>query len=416
MSDDWETSSLIELLADHFSGTWGADPIPGGQNTTVLRSTDIDDEGHVNLATGAKRSLTSADLNAKRLRAGDILLEASGGGPGKPVGRPAWFSGQPGEEFVTSNFFKVLRAKSKVHHKFLLWQLLWLSSRPEIWRYQQQTTGIINLKFNDYLENSLRVPAFWEQQRVAEILDVLDEQIRATEQIIGKLCAVKRGLESDLFERGIKNYRQGHLTELSRWRDTTLGDEVDIISGGTPAKAVPSYWNGGIPWLTPKDMKSFVLEETADSLSPQGVAAGSHSVPAGAVFVVVRGMILAHTFPVSVVNTAAAFNQDIKALIAGPRLLPEFLAYWMSGMSSSMLRLVGESTHGTKKLDTPDLLAHPMRLPSREEQRGIVAVLRAIDAKIEGERACLLKLRLEKPGLMSDLLTGRIRVPGEVTS
>src|SRR5579864_6276531 len=111
MADDWKATPLCELLADHFSGTWGSDPTPWGQTTTVLRSTDIDDEGHVNLTTGAKRNLTPADLHAKRLRSGDILLEASGGGPGKPVGRVAWSGGQTEEDFVTSNFFKILRPK-----------------------------------------------------------------------------------------------------------------------------------------------------------------------------------------------------------------------------------------------------------------------------------------------------------------
>lgn len=416
MSESWATAPLAELLADHFSGAWGSDPIPGERNTTVLRSTDIDDDGHVNLATGAKRRLTRADLTAKRLNAGDILLETSGGGPGKPVGRPAWFSGQPGEDFVTSNFFKVLRPKSRVHGKFLLWQLLRLSSRPEIWRYQQQTTGIINLKFNDFLDQRMHAPALWEQQRVAEILDTVDDQVRTTNQLIAKLQDIKRGLEADLLQRGVAKGYQGRRSWLRPWQKSVLGDEVEIISGGTPAKAVPSYWGGDIPWVTPKDMKSFRLEATADALSPEGVAAGSHCVAPGAVFVVVRGMILAHTFPVSIMNEAAAFNQDIKALIAGPRLVPEFLAYWMSGMSGSMLRLVGESTHGTKKLDTPDLLAHPMSLPSTEEQSEIVKILKAIDARISAERSCASKLRLERRGLMSELLTGRVRVPAELTS
>jgi type I restriction enzyme S subunit len=416
MSDDWGATPLFELLADHFSGAWGSDPIPGKKSTTVLRSTDIDDEGHVNLTTGAKRNLTPTDLHAKRLRPGDLLLEASGGGPGKPVGRVAWFGSEEAEDFVTSNFFKVLRPKPQVHGKFLLWQLLRASSRPEIWRYQQQTTGIINLNFNDYLKQQLLVPSSFEQERVVEVLDALDDQICAIEQVIAKLLAVKRGLESDLFKRGVRKRQQGHVSGSAAWRESTLGDEVDTISGGTPSKAIPGYWNGDIPWLTPKDMKSFVVGETADSLSAVGVAAGSRCVPAGSVFVVVRGMILAHTFPVSVMNEPAAFNQDIKALIAGPRIVPEFLAHWMSGMSSSMLRLVGESTHGTKKLDTSDLLAHPIRLPSTEEQGEIVAVLQTINERIDEERACLHKLKLERPGLMSDLLTGRVRVPVEVES
>jgi len=34
----------------------------------------------------------------------------------------------------------------------------------------------------------------------------------------------------------------------------SLDDVADILSGGTPRKSNQSYWNGLIPWLTPRDM------------------------------------------------------------------------------------------------------------------------------------------------------------------
>src|SRR5680860_616092 len=93
-----------------------------------------------------------------------------------------------------------------------------------------------------------------------------------------------------------------------------LDDYVSWQSGGTPSKANPKFWSGEIPWITPKDMKSFDLEGTADYLTPAGVAAGSRLAASTATYVVVRGMILAHTFPVSQVASPAAFNQDVKAV------------------------------------------------------------------------------------------------------
>ena len=78
-----------------------------------------------------------------------------------------------------------------------------------------------------------------------------------------------------------------------------LNDYVTWQSGGTPSKATPSYWAGNIPWVTPKDMKWFDLKTTTDYLTRAGVAAGSKVAPESATYIVVRGMILAHTFPVS---------------------------------------------------------------------------------------------------------------------
>jgi type I restriction enzyme S subunit len=49
-------------------------------------------------------------------------------------------------------------------------------------------------------------------------------------------------------------------------------------------------------------------------------------------------------------------------------------------------------------------------LPPIEEQRAIVAVFDAHDARIHAEEAVLAKRRQVKRGLMDDLLTGKVRV------
>lgn len=410
MSSGLELRSIGSLLSEHFSGAWGSDPGRDSPNATVLRSTDIDDEGHVDLARGAQRQLSPRDLSAKRLRAGDILLEASGGGPGKPVGRPAWFADEtPVGQYATSNFFKVLRANPDlVDAKFLLYALVLLVKRPEIWRFQQQTTGITNLKFSEYLKHVIVAPPLPEQRRIANVLDALDEQIRISDELVSKLIRLRRGLLRDVIL---------DLPEVEP--DTqrgTLGDFVDWLSGGTPAKASPEFWGGAIPWITPKDMKFALLRKTVDSLTSRGVAAGSRLAPPEAVYIVVRGMILAHTFPVSRIQGPAAFNQDVKALLPRSGLLPDYLMYWSVANSESILRLVGESTHGTKKLDLADLKAFPAVIPPLASQYKALAVLRAMDSRIDSERASARKARSQKHGLLTDLLTGRVRVPEQAVS
>jgi type I restriction enzyme S subunit len=243
-----------------------------------------------------------------------------------------------------------------------------------------------------------------EQQRIAEILHTLDDLIRDTERIIEKLKLVKNGILVDLFVKGAS-------VDLEGRTEGVLDDFVTWLSGGTPFKGSPKYWSGHIPWVTPKDMKSFVLDRTADSLTEVGVAAGSGTAPLSAVFIVVRGMILAHTFPVCQTKVVSAFNQDIKAVVPGPLVESRYLAYWFLAQSDSFLRLVGESTHGTKKLDLPDLKAFPMTAPNRDEQLRVLSIIDAHEQLINLESASLSKLRMQKQGLMSDLLTGHVKVP-----
>lgn len=285
---------------------------------------------------------------------------------------------------------------------------LFRTLKPEMERRASGTT-FLEISGKQFAEIVVPLPPLPEQRRVAEILDTLADQIRATRRIIAKLKLVKEGLLADLIVRPRPDERLG-------WSSGELGQFVRWYSGGTPSKEIGKFWAGSIPWLTPKDMKSLVVTRTADSLSPAGVVAGSRVTSEGSVFIVVRGMILAHTFPVVRMTVPASFNQDIKAVVPSARVLPRYLLYWFVAQSDSMLRLVGESTHGTKKIDLPDLKSFPASFPSISDQERIAGILDKQQLIIDLETASLAKLRKLENGLMSDLLTGRVRVPMRDTS
>ncbi|WP_084436727.1 restriction endonuclease subunit S [Aldersonia kunmingensis] len=342
------------------------------------------------------------------VRQGDVLITKAG--PRNRVGVVVYVSATRPRLMVSGKMVGLRPLRSKVVPSLLAGLL---STRDAQDYLNSRTTGMAESQTNfadeALLQTRLNVPPLREQQRMAEILDTLDDQIRATERIVAKLKLTKQGILADLLVNGVSTSRIGRSEGI-------LDNFVTWLSGGTPFKGSPQFWSGSVPWVTPKDMKSLVLQRTTDSLTEAGVAAGSRIAPLSAVFIVVRGMILAHTFPVSLTKTASAFNQDVKAVVPGPLLDPRYLAYWFVAQSDSFLRLVGESTHGTKKLDLPDLKVFPISVPSRDEQRRIVSIVDAHERSIDLETAILSKLRLQKQGLISDLLSGRMRVPMESAS
>jgi type I restriction enzyme S subunit len=88
---------------------------------------------------------------------------------------------------------------------------------------------------------------------------------------------------------------------------------------------------------------------------------------------VVRGMILAHSFPVAQTSVPVTINQDMKALTPlKPELLP-FLALLCEGMKPEILGLVDRSTHGTCKMESPKIFGLAFPLPPLAEQTRIVA-------------------------------------------
>jgi hypothetical protein len=82
------------------------------------------------------------------------------------------------------------------------------------------------------------------------------------------------------------------------WTYAALGVLGAWASGGTPSKSKPEYWSKGTyPWVSPKDMKADFLTDSQDHLTRLG-AAELKIVAKDSILFVVRGMILAHTFPV----------------------------------------------------------------------------------------------------------------------
>ncbi len=198
------------------------------------------------------------------------------------------------------------------------------------------------------------------------------------------------------------------------WTPSTLGQVATWLSGGTPSKANPAFWAGALPWVSPKDMKVFRLGDTEDHISDRGAESGSRTVPGGAVFVVVRGMILAHTFPVCLAGREMAFNQDVKAGIPGPGLSGGFLGHWLVGNSHGLLGIVTEATHGTKRIELRDFTSFKIRVPTPPEQARIAEVLDTLDDAIRTTEQVIAKLEMVKRGLMHDLLTNGIDENGEL--
>ena len=161
-------------------------------------------------------------------------------------------------------------------------------------------------------------------------------------------------------------------------------------------------------------MKRARIADTIDHVSQEAVGNGTRVTPRDSILIVVRGMILAHTFPVAITLTDVAFNQDMKALAPGEHYDPEFLLYWLESRHERILRLVDTSSHGTKRLPTSKLFAELAPCPPRNEQKRIARSLRSCDSYCDQASAKRASMVSVKDALMSVLLTGELRVAPDV--
>jgi len=330
----------------------------------------------------------------------------------------------PGRASLNSHLFLVRGRTGRTSQRFAFYVF-----SSEIFRHyintKQSGSTLSGLSQRVFEKFSFPLPGLSNQERIAEILSTIDEAIEQTEALIAKTQQIKAGLMLDLFTRGVTadgRLRPPREEAPQLYKESPLGwipkdwgcEGIDCIgtwaSGGTPAKAQPEFWGGDIPWVTPKDMKVFRLESTQDTLTPTGAGTGSRVVQKDSVFIVVRGMILAHTFPVCLAIAPMAFNQDVKALVPGSLASGEFLAHWFAANKDYMLGLVTEATHGTKRIDMRDIFRSQIGLPPAREQAEIVHILNEVDAKLEVTRSEAFKLQEMKSGLMQDLLSGAVSV------
>ena len=356
------------------------------------------------------------------LREGDICINSTGTGTIGRIG--LWESGDSTDRYFADSHVTIARPnKGKVNPKYLAALLESAPTQTDIETYCfSGSTNQIELNRTAFSELSLEIIPIEAQHIVSNILSTIDLAIAQTEAIIAKQQRIKTGLMQDLLTKGIDENGNIRSEETHEFKDSPLGripvewevkelrDTGAWLSGGTPSKSEETYWGSPIPWVSSKDMKVFDLENTLEMITKKGALAGSKVVPKGSILIIVRGMILAHTFPVAYLARDMAFNQDIKAIIPNDNICGRYLAYWFLANSSNLLRLTTTATHGTKRLDTNELLEFSLSLPSKIEQNQIILLLDKLQYDIEISKEYLKKLIAKKTGLMQDLLTGKVRV------
>lgn len=257
------------------------------------------------------------------------------------------------------------------------------------------------------------LPGPIEQCQIAAVLADLRSVALLEADAISQTKELKRSASQELFSRGLRGEQQrgteiGPLPES--WGISTLAQVCTMHSGGTPPKTDSSLWQGPIPWVSGKDLKTSRLRDVPDHISERAARQHSKIAPAAAVLVLVRGMGLAKGFPVSLIEKPMAFNQDLKALIPSGDIDSSFLLHVLTQCGQRMLRKVTDAAHGTKRLTQDDLNQFAIPHPSKGEQTQIAAIIDAMDQKIDLHKRKKALLDELFKSLLNGLMTGEICV------
>ncbi|HEX4965204.1 MAG TPA: restriction endonuclease subunit S [Thermoanaerobaculia bacterium] len=203
LPEGWAEATLEEIAIHVLGGEWGdapedVDRDPELVRVRVVRGTEFRDWYHAKGSTAAARAIKSTSLAKRRLAAGDLVVEVSGGGAGQPVGRTLLIDeeslARADAPLVCANFCRQLRIHPEIDPGWvhLALQHLYLSGAFD--EHQTQTTNIRNLNFPGFVAGVvIPVPPLAEQRRiVARAREMQAKALRSLEATARVLEILRR--------------------------------------------------------------------------------------------------------------------------------------------------------------------------------------------------------------------------------
>ena len=158
------------------------------------------------------------------------------------------------------------------------------------------TMPSINTKLLGEVEIAL--PNLNNQKRIAAVLSSLDDKIENNQKLNDNLQQQAAALFANFYDQA----------------ETEVGftEIIQILGGGTPKTGESSYWNGNIPFFTPKDVGSPYTITTEKTITEIGLThCNSRFYPVNTVFVTARGTV----GKVGLAGVPMAMNQSCYALV-----------------------------------------------------------------------------------------------------
>jgi type I restriction enzyme, S subunit len=221
------------------------------------------------------------------------------------------------------------------------------------------TTGVNvpHISGRQILDFEFALPPILVQRRVAEHLSAYDELIANNQRRIQILEDMARSLYREWFVHFRFHGYEENPRLISPGGDIPQGWDVvaftevaDVLSGGTPKTDVADYWNGEIPFFTPRDApECFYVQETEKHVTELGLSmCASQLYPPDTVFITARGTVGKVALP----SVPMAMNQSCYAL-RGKRGIPQcFLFLMVLHQVDHLKKSAGGATFDTIVVDT----------------------------------------------------------------
>ena len=351
---DWPSVTLETIAVDVQPG-FACQPTDDPSGIPQLRTNNVSPLGGIDLSGTKRVPANDAWIKRYSLKPGDVLFNNTNS-PAL-VGKTALFD-EDGLFLFSNHMTRIRLATDIAEPGYVAHYLHWVWKRGILRGLITQWVNQAAINRRQLSAIQLPLPPLAEQRRIVEILDQANRLRRLRDEADAKSNRILPAL----LVRA--------LGSPANWRSEPpcrpLGEFVDPVSGATPSKKTERFWSGEVPWVSPKDMKTDFLSDSQDHVSQAAVdETNLNVIEQGSALIVVRGMILARDIPVAINRNPVTINQDMKALVPKTKEITGAYIWATLHLARQKLQmLVRTAGHGTRKLDTPDLMQFPIPLPN----------------------------------------------------
>ena len=352
---------------------------------------------------------------------GENLYLATGG-----MANVKYFNGEAA--YSTDTY--VLGTKENICPKFMYYVLLFLRQYIDINYFQG--SGLKHLQKKDFKHHEIIIPESKdEQQRIADALSKLDDSLSKTHSLIDKYELIKRGLMQDLLTFGIDSEGNVRSEKTHKFKDSPLGripEEWECATFKNVAGNISDYiktgpfgsslkgehWKEtGVPVITIgalgedefiNDNLLFISQDKANELYKYSLKEGD--ILFSRVADVGRSLIIDKD------HAGWIMSSNFMRLRIDTDIINPIIIYLNIKFSRQFKSQIARNVNSSGRAVTNTSILNSLLIPKmdKNEQERIMDTYMRIVAAHETIAKEQLSLYNQKQGLLSDLITGKIRI------
>lgn len=344
-------------------------------------------------------------LRKGKLKRGDIVYTTRG-----TVGNAGYYnSNVPYENVRINSGMVILRANGEIVDARFLYQIL----KSEYYRpyFKQYCTGSAQpqLPIKNFSQIYLNVPDIKTQHRIADILSAYDDLIENNQKQIKLLEEAAQRLYKEWFvDLRFPGHENTKIVDgvPEGWNICPFSSKVDIMSGGTPKTSIPDYYNGRIPFYTPKDSDgAFFAYKTQMNITEGGLKnCNSRLYPPKTVIITARGTVGKTT----ILAVPMAMNQSCYALKMKENDAPYYLFFALNNEIKALQTMANGGVFNTIIGKTFDSIN--IQIPKDPLIYGFEETVRPFMEQIKNKLQANSKLVEARNRLLLKMMNGEVEV------